>query len=80
MQYTTNPDYRLIYAVFQFRFDNTTIIFEKDKVHTFSPQFLPIYVNPRNDKLQAMYYAEREERTRQEFLKLLQKNSTSITL
>lgn len=80
IQYTANPDYRLIYAIFQFRFDNTTIIFEKDKVHTFSPQFLPIYVNPRNDKLQAMYYAEREERTRREFLELLQKNSKSITL
>ena len=44
------------------------------------PQFLPIYVNPRNDKLQAFYQASLEERTRDEFLSLLQQNSTSIVL
>ena len=44
------------------------------------PQFLPIYVNPRNDKLQAFYRASLEERTRDEFLRLLQQNSTSIVL
>ncbi|MCY4056341.1 MAG: hypothetical protein OXF25_03120 [Cyanobacteria bacterium MAG CAR3_bin_5] len=80
MQYSANPNYRLIYAVFQFHFDNTTIIFDKDKVHTFSPQFLPVYVNPRNDKLQAYYYAEHEERTREDFLQLLKLNSRSIKL
>ena len=80
MQYSTNPNYRLIYAVFQFQFENTTIILNKDKVHTFSPQFLPIYINSRNDKLQARYYSEIEERTRQEFLQLLKQNSRSIKL
>lgn len=80
MQYSANPHYRLIYAVFSFQFDNTTIIFDKDKVHTFSPQFLPIYVNPRNDKLQALYYSDREERTRGKFLELLKEKSTSIAL
>lgn len=80
MQYKANPSYRLIYAVFHFSFDNTYIIFEKDKIYTFSPQFLPIYVNPRNDKLQAFYQASLEERTRDEFLSLLQQNSTSIVL
>ena len=80
MQYTANPHYRLIYAVFQFQFDNTTIIFDTDKVHTFSAQFLPIYINPRNDKLQSNYYADRKERTRQEFIKLLEQNSMSIKL
>ena len=80
MQYSANLNYRLIYAVFKFHFDNITIIFDKDKVHTFSPQFLPIYINPRNDKLQAYYYSEREERTREDFLQLLKHNSRSIKL
>ena len=80
MQYKANPDYRLIYAVFGFVFDNTTISFVKESIHTFSPQFLPVYVNPRNDKLQAYYHARPEERTREEFLELLQSNSRSIVL
>ena len=80
MQYRANPDYRLIYTVFGFIFDNTTISFVKDRIHTFSPQFLPVYVNPRNDKIQAYYHATPEERTRDEFLDLLQTNSRSIVL
>ncbi len=80
MQYRANPDYRLIYAVFGFTFDNTTISFVPDRIHTFSPQFLPVYVNPRNDKIQAYYHAAPEERTRDEFLELLQTNSRSIVL
>ena len=80
MQYQANPNYRLIYAVFRFRFNNTRIIFEQESIHTFSPQFLPIYVNPRNDKIQAYYYDFAEERSRDEFLALLRENSTSITL
>lgn len=80
MQYKANSDYRLIYAIFKFTFDNTKISFVRDGIHTFSPQFLPIYVNPRNDKLQAKYYATAEERTRNVFLDLLQKNSKSIVL
>ena len=80
MQYRANPNYRLIYAVFGFTFSNTTITFVDDAIHVFSPQFLPIYVNPRNDKIQAYYRAEPEERTRDEFLNLLQTKSTSIVL
>ncbi len=80
MQYQSNPNYRLIYAVFKFRFNNTRIHFIQDSIHTFSVQFLPIYVNPRNDKIQAYYYEPIEERSREEFLTLLQHNSTSITL
>lgn len=79
-QYKANPAYRLIYAVFQFSFDNTNIIFDKDKMHTFSPQFLPIYVNPRNDKIQANYYALRHIRSRKQFLDQLVKESRSIRL
>ena len=80
MQYQANPNYRLIYAVFSFSFNNTRISLLQDSIHTFSPQFLPIYINPRNDKIQAYYDAPLEERTREEFLTLLRDNSTSITL
>lgn len=80
MQYRANPDYRLIYAVFGFNFSNTTISFVNESIHTFSPQFLPMYVNPRNDKIQAYYHAAPEERTREEFLDLLQTQSRSIVL
>ena len=80
MQYRANPDYRLIYTVFRFVFNNTTISFVRDRIHTFSPQFLPVYVNPRNDKVQAYYDDPPEERTRDEFLELLQRRSRSIVL
>lgn len=80
MQYSANPDYRVIYAVFGFKFQNINISFVEDYVHTFSPQFLPIYVNPRNDKIQAFYKAIPQERSRQEFLQLLRENSKSIVL
>ena len=79
-QYKANPNYRIVYAVFGFRFNNLTITFDIDSLHTFSPQFLPIYVNPRNDKIQAEYRADPEARTRQEFLTLLQNASQSIVL
>lgn len=79
-EYKNEHNFRLVYVVFQFSFDNTKIIFNKDKIHTFSPQFLPIYVNPRNDKIQAYYYVEPEERTREEFLSLLREKSESISL
>lgn len=80
MRYHANRDYRIVYAVFGFKFWNINISFVKDYIHIFSPQFLPIYVNPRNDKIQAYYKAGVEERTRDEFLKLLRENSKSIKL
>jgi len=80
MQYNVNPDYRLVYAVFGFKFRNINISFVKDYIHVFSPQFLPIYVNPRNDKIQAYYKANPEERSRDEFLRLLREKSRSIIL
>ncbi|MCY4009150.1 MAG: hypothetical protein OXF22_05305 [Anaerolineaceae bacterium] len=80
MQYKTNPEYRLIYVVFGFIFNNTKISFVKERIHAFSPQFLPVYVNPRNDKIQAYYRAEPEERSREEFLELLKNRSHSIVL
>jgi hypothetical protein len=49
-------------------------------MHIFSPQFLPIYINPRNDKIQAFYHHEPEYRSRVEFLQLLREKSRSIVL
>ncbi|HVN49581.1 MAG TPA: hypothetical protein VMU30_12270 [Bacteroidota bacterium] len=80
MQYNGNVNYRLIYACFGIKFDNLTISFVKEYVHVFSPQFLPVYVNPRNDKIQAYYHHEPEYRSRKKFLELLKVNSKSIVL
>lgn len=80
MQYAANSNYRLIYACFGVLFENHTISFDKNNVHVFSPQFIPIYVNPRNDKIQAFYKHIPETRSRQEFLELLKKHSRSIVL
>ena len=79
-QYTANIEYRLIYACFGIKFDNINISFDKTALHLFSPQFLPIYVNPRNDKIQALYKHKPIERTRKEFLELLKSESKSIIL
>lgn len=80
MQYSTNPNYHLIYACFGIKFENLTISFANEAVHVFSPQFLPVYINPRNDKIQSFYHHEPIYRTRQEFLRLLRENSKSIVL
>lgn len=80
MQYSAAPEYNLIYACFGVHFDNIHIRFDPVYLRLFSPQFLPIYVNPRNDKVQAFYHHEPEYRSRGEFLKLLQQNSRSIVL
>lgn len=80
MQYRENPEYRLIYATFGVRFHNLTIEFVAGDVHVFCPQFLPIYINPRNDKIQALYHHKIEYRSRAEFLRLLRENSRSIVL
>ena len=79
-QYHANKNYRLIYACFGIKFENINISFDKEKLHCFSPQFLPIYVNPRNDKIQATYQHSEIIRTREEFLNELKKNSKSIVL
>jgi hypothetical protein len=80
MQYNANANYRLIYACVGIRFKNVTITFPKRRVHVFSPQFLPIYINPRNDKIQAYYEHTPVHRTRAEFLQLLKEGSKSIVL
>lgn len=79
-QYSVNKNYTLIYACFGIRFENIKISFVKDYLEIFSPQFLPIYVNPRNDKIQATYRHDKIYRTRAEFLKMLREKSKSIIL
>jgi hypothetical protein len=80
MQYTANPSYNLIYACFGIAFKNINIKFDPGYLRLFCPQFLPIYVNPRNDKIQAYYHHEPVYRTRKQFLKLLRDSSKSIIL
>ncbi len=80
MQYSANPDYNLIYACFGIHFKGIEIHFETDYMQLFSPQFLPIYVNPRNDKIQAYYHHDPVLRSRKEFMELLRTNSKSIVL
>ena len=80
MQYSAEPSYDLIYACFGVHFQNVRIRFDTDYLMLFSPQFLPIYVNPRNDKVQAFYHHEPEVRSRAEFLEVLRQSSKSIVL
>ncbi|MDR1963140.1 MAG: hypothetical protein LBQ50_05130 [Planctomycetaceae bacterium] len=80
MQYSANPSYNLIYACFGIRFNGISIEFDTSYIHLFSPQFLPIYVNPRNDKIQAFYHHQPEFRLRSEFMQLLREKSPSIIL
>ncbi|MBN2020983.1 MAG: hypothetical protein JW749_12260 [Sedimentisphaerales bacterium] len=80
MQYKENAEYRLIYACFGVRFRNVEISFVHEQVLIFSPQFLPIYINPRNDKIQAFYKHKPEYRSRTKFMRLLKENSKSIVL
>jgi hypothetical protein len=80
LQYQVKEDYRLIYACFGIEFQNTNISFAKNSLHIFSPQFLPIYINPRNDKIQSPYHHDVVHRTRNEFLSLLKTHSKSIIL
>jgi len=80
MQYSANKEYNLIYACFGIRFKGIVIEFDTSYMQIFSPQFLPIYVNPRNDKIQAFYHHTPISRSRDEFMDLLRKNSKSIVL
>jgi hypothetical protein len=80
IQYTAKPDYNLIYLCVGIEFDDITINFDSSDTIVFSAQFLPIYVNPRNDKIQAYYKHDIQLRSREDFLKLLISNSKSIKL
>jgi hypothetical protein len=78
--YLNDENYNLYYAAFGIKFSDRSVVFLKEAVHCFSPQFLPIYVNPRNDKIQAFYHHEPIIRTRRDFLKELSVASKSIQL
>ena len=78
--YVNDKSYNLYYAAFGIKFSERGVVFLKEAVHCFSPQFLPIYVNPRNDKIQAFYHHEPIIRTRRDFLKELSVASKSIQL
>lgn len=80
VRYTNDQHYNLLYACLGVHFNNVNISFDKDYLEVFAAQFLPIYINPRNDKIQAFYRHEPQIRTRDEFLKLLEENSKSISL
>ena len=80
IQYTAKPDYNLLYLCVGIEFDDITIKFDISETIVFSAQFLPIYVNPRNDKIQAYYQHALQLRSRDDFLKLLISNSKSIKL
>lgn len=80
MQYTTHPNYNIIYACLGIHFNNINISFDKKYLYVFSAQFLPIYVNPRNDKIQATYLHNSIYRSRKQFLEELKNKSKSITL
>ena len=80
MQYKENSDYNVIYVCIGIHFENIKIIFDKNYLEVFTAQFLPIYVNPRNDKIQAFYRHQPVFRTRDEFFKELAISSKSIHL
>jgi len=80
MQYSSNSNYNLISVCFGIHFENIIVKFDTAYLVLFSPQFMPIYINPRNDKIQAFYHHESKYRTRQEFLDLLKNSSKSIIL
>lgn len=80
--YNEKADFNLYYAAFgiQIKQRERRIIFLPEDLLVFSPQFMPIYVNPRNDKLQAYYQHTPELRSRQDFLRMLVESSKSIKL
>ncbi len=79
-QYSANLDYDLLFACVGVSFKENSIFFDPNYLEIFSAQFLPIYVNPRNDKIQAKYNHKMEIRSRKDFLRLLKKSSQSIIL
>lgn len=79
-KYKNDPHYDLIYVAIGIKFENRSIEFQPDGVHCFSAQFLPIYVNPTNDKIQAFYKHTPVIRSRSEFLNALRHSSKTIKL
>lgn len=81
-QYKADEKYNLFYACLGVHFNNVNIFFDKNYLEVFSVQFLPIYINPANHKIQAHYQHEPQIRNREDFLKLLETeaNKTKLNL
>lgn len=79
-EYIKDDNYDVFYVCFGIHFNNVNILFDREYLEVFSVQFLPIYVNPRNDKIQALYKHAPEYRNRDDFLKLLEEKSKKIVL
>jgi hypothetical protein len=79
-RYMDNPDYDLLYASIGIRFEGRFIRFLPEHIACFSPQFLPLYVNPTNDKIQAFYNHQPVLRTRDAFLTELKTASKTLKL
>ena len=80
MQYSANAEYDLIYACFGIHFQNIHIRFDPEYLCLFSPQFLPIYVNPTNDKIQAFTTINRKTNAGAVFGRLRRKFTEYQTL
>ena len=80
MQYTANKDYNIIYVCLGIHFNDIHITFDPNYLEVFTAQFLPIYINPRNDKIQSFYKHTPIYRSRVQFLNELKNNSKSIAL
>lgn len=78
IKYNTNENYNLIYACFGIIFDNINIQFSQEYLVLFSAQFLPIYLNPKNHKLQAFYHHNPVLRKRYEFIEELSNRYMNI--
>lgn len=79
-RYVEDKNYDLIYVAVGIKFEDRSVVFMSDHVNCFSPQFLPIYVNPTNDKIQAFYNHEPQVRSRSEFLRILRESSKTLKL
>ncbi len=80
MNYKECSEYNVIYVCVGIHFEGIKIVFDEEYLKVFTAQFLPIYVNPRNDKIQAKYSHTPILRTRKQFLKELTNSSISINL
>ncbi|MCQ2361806.1 MAG: hypothetical protein MJ048_02070 [Acidaminococcaceae bacterium] len=80
MNYKECSEYNVIYVCVGIHFEGIKIVFDEEYLKVFTAQFLPIYVNPRNDKIQAKYSHTPILRSRKQFLDELANSSMSIKL
>lgn len=78
MQYDTNLSYNLIYATVGINSQNQIVRFNEKAINVFSPQFLPISINPKTGKVIGFFQHTPIYRNRKTFLDLLAEESTAI--